>query len=152
LGAAPGSWSLYAAGRLPPDGKVLAIDLKPITQTFPPNVTVVMGDALSLENEVLAQFAPYDLVLSDMAPNTSGNKNMDQLRSFGLFERAVEVAVAFGRPGSSFVGKLFMSGEFEQARRLLVQHFNKVRVLRPEGTRQQSSELFLAGQGLRRGE
>lgn len=152
LGAAPGSWSLYAAGRLPPDGRVLAIDLKSITQTFPPNVTVVMGDALSLENEVLAQFAPYDLVLSDMAPNTSGNKNMDQLRSFGLFERAVEVAVALGRSGSSFVGKLFMSGEFEQARRLLVQHFNKVRVLRPEGTRQQSSELFLAGQGLRRGE
>jgi len=150
LGAAPGSWSLYAAGRVPPDGRVLAIDLKAITQGFPANVTVIQGDALSLENEVLAQHAPYDLVLSDMAPNTSGQKSMDQLRSFGLFERAVEVATTLGRGGSSFVGKLFMSGEFEKARTMLEQAFDKVRVLRPEGTRQQSSELFLVGQGLRR--
>jgi 23S rRNA (uridine2552-2'-O)-methyltransferase len=150
LGAAPGSWSLYASGRVPPDGRILAMDLKPITLVFPPNVTVVLGDALSLENEALAQHAPYDLVMSDMAPNTSGQKNMDQLRSYGLFERAVEVAVALGRARSAFVGKLFMSGEFEKARALLGQSFDKVRVLRPEGTRHQSSELFLVGLGLRR--
>lgn len=150
LGAAPGSWSLYAAAHVPPDGRILAIDLKPITQAFPPNVTVVTGDALCLENAVLAEHGPYDLVLSDMAPNTSGQKSMDQLRSYGLFERAVEVAVALGRGGSGFVGKLFMSGEFEKARALLGQSFEKVRVLRPEGTRQQSTELFLVGLGLRR--
>jgi 23S rRNA (uridine2552-2'-O)-methyltransferase len=150
LGAAPGSWSLYAASRVPPDGRILAIDLKPITQAFPPNVKVVMGDALCLENEALAAYAPYELVLSDMAPNTSGQRNMDQLRSFGLFERAVEVSVALGRRGSAFVGKLFMSGEFDKAKGLLEGAFDSVRVLRPEGTRQQSSEVFLVGLGLRR--
>ena len=150
LGAAPGSWSLYASSHVPQDGHVLAIDLKEITQAFASNVTVVQGDALSLDNEILGRFSPYDLVLSDMAPNTSGNKNMDQLRSYSLFERAVQVAVAFGREGSSFVGKLFMSGEFENAKKLLAQAFTKTRVLRPEGTRQQSSELFLVGLGLRR--
>lgn len=150
LGAAPGSWSLYAASKVPPTGKILAIDIQAINQRFPPHVEVVQGDALSLQNEVMARYAPYDLVLSDMAPNTSGAKNQDQLRSAALFERAVEVAVALSRPGAAFVGKLFMSGEFERLRMQLNIHFNKVRVLRPEGTRQESSELFLVGIGLRR--
>lgn len=150
LGAAPGSWSLYASQRVGDAGRVLAIDLKPIVQTFSPNVEVVQGDAFDIDNEVLSRHAPYDLVLSDMAPNTSGTKIEDQLRSFGLFERAVEVAVGLGRPGAGFVGKLFMSGQFEAARRLTARHFDKVRVLRPEGTRQQSSEVFLVGLGLRR--
>jgi 23S rRNA (uridine2552-2'-O)-methyltransferase len=151
LGAAPGSWSLYASTRVGPTGRVLAIDLKEIDQAFPPNVQVVQGDALSLDSSVLAAFAPYDLVLSDMAPNTSGNKSSDQLKSAELFLRAVEVAKAFGRQGSSFVGKLFMSGEFEGARRALTEAFRQVRVIRPEGTRKQSTELFLVGLGLRDG-
>jgi 23S rRNA (uridine2552-2'-O)-methyltransferase len=150
LGAAPGSWSLYAASKVPPSGKILAIDIQAIAQKFPPHVEVVQGDAFCISNELMAQHAPYDLVLSDMAPNTSGAKNLDQLRSAALFERAVEVAVELSRPGAAFVGKLFMSGEFERLRTLLNIHFNKVRVLRPEGTRQESSELFLVGTGLQR--
>jgi 23S rRNA (uridine2552-2'-O)-methyltransferase len=149
LGAAPGSWSLYASRHLSPEGRILAVDLQPISQTFPPNVEVVQADALTLQNEVLARHAPYDLVLSDMAPNTSGTKIEDQLRSYELFARAAEVAMALGRGGSSFVGKLFMSGQFEQARANLGRHFNKVRILRPEGTRQESSEIFLVGLGLK---
>ena len=113
-------------------------------------VDVVEGDALSLENAVLARYAPYDLVLSDMAPNTSGAKVADQAQSFELFMRALEVAVALGRDGAAFVGKLFMSGEFEQARASLNKHFHKARVLRPEGTRDSSSELFLVGLGLKK--
>jgi 23S rRNA (uridine2552-2'-O)-methyltransferase len=150
LGAAPGSWSLYASRHVPPDGKILAIDLKPIEQDFPAVVDVVQGDALSIQNELLARYAPYDLVLSDMAPNTSGAKIEDQLRSHELFMRAVEVGVALGRSGASFVGKLFMSGEFEKARAELRKHFNKVQAIRPEGTRHASSELFLVGLGLKR--
>jgi 23S rRNA (uridine2552-2'-O)-methyltransferase len=150
LGAAPGSWSLYASGRVPSSGRILAVDLKPIVQKFPPNVEVVQGDALSLDNAVLARYAPYDLVLSDMAPNTSGAKVEDQLRSYELFARAAEVAIALGRRGSSFVGKLFMSGEFDTAKADLARAFGRVRILRPEGTRQQSSELFLVGLGLQR--
>lgn len=151
LGAAPGSWSLYASTKVGPNGRVLAIDLKEIVQAFSPNVEVVQGDALSLTSEVLAKFAPYDLVLSDMAPNTSGNKVADQLQSAELFLRAVEVGKAFGRVGGNFVGKLFMSGEFEAARKTLALAYGQVRVLRPEGTRKQSTELFLVGLGLKSG-
>src|SRR5215210_4656509 len=75
LGAAPGSWSLYAAQKIGPSGKLLAVDLSPIATALGPNSRAVQGDALSLSNEDLALFAPYDVVLSDMAPSTSGNKD-----------------------------------------------------------------------------
>src|SRR5512144_1878051 len=107
LGAAPGSWSMYAAKKIGSKGHLLAVDLSEIRTALGPNVTVVRGDALSLSNEDLGKFAPYDVVLSDMAPSTTGSKSADQWRSFELFDRAVDVAAALGGPGSSFVGKLF---------------------------------------------
>src|SRR5512135_2001978 len=74
LGAAPGSWMLYAAQKISRNGKLLAVDLSEITIPVPENATFLQGDALSLENEALAMYAPYDVVLSDMAPNTTGNR------------------------------------------------------------------------------
>lgn len=150
LGAAPGSWSLYASQKVGSAGRVLAVDIQPIKQAFPPNVTVISGDALSLDNAELAALGPYDVVLSDMAPNTSGSKIRDQARSFELFERAAAVARALGKPGSHFVGKLFMSEDFKTAETGLRQSYERVQVIRPAGTRQQSSELFLVGLGLKR--
>jgi len=145
LGAAPGSWSLYAASRVGEKGAVLAIDRQPIPQVFPAQVRVVQGDALTLDTAALSELAPYDVVLSDMAPNTSGSKTADQARSFELFMRAVDVARALGRPGSHFVGKLFMSADFEAARAALTAAYEKCQVIRPEGTRSRSSEVFLVG-------
>ncbi|HEX6273783.1 MAG TPA: RlmE family RNA methyltransferase [Polyangiaceae bacterium] len=149
LGAAPGSWSLYASERVGPSGRVLAVDRSPILQAFAPNVTVVEGDALALENEALATFAPYDVVLSDMAPSTSGSKTSDQARSFELLMRALDVASALGREGSHFAGKLFMSGDFQEARRALGAAYARSQVIRPDATRSQSSEVFLVGLGKR---
>ena len=145
LGAAPGSWSLYAAQRVGAQGKVLAIDRSEILQVFPAQVTVAMGDALELGTAELALFAPYDVVLSDMAPNTSGSKAADQARSFELFMRALAVARELGAPGSHFVGKLFMSGDFGAARSELTAGYKKSQVIKPEGTRSRSSEVFLIG-------
>src|SRR6185295_16063351 len=99
LGAAPGSWSMYAAQKIGVTGKLLAVDLTPMTTAVGPNATVKQGDALSLANEDLALFAPYDVVLSDMAPSTTGSKVTDQVRSFELFVRAAAVAGALGAPG-----------------------------------------------------
>ena len=145
LGAAPGSWSLYAAERVGAGGRVLAIDRSEILQVFPEQVTVVQGDALELQTAELSTFAPYDVVLSDMAPNTSGSKAADQARSFELLMRALAVARELGRPGSHFVGKLFMSGDFQAARRELGELFTRAQVIKPEGTRSRSSEVFLVG-------
>jgi 23S rRNA (uridine2552-2'-O)-methyltransferase len=149
LGAAPGSWSLFASERVGERGLVLAVDLQEIRQAFSGNVEVILGDALDLANQALAGAAPYDVVLSDMAPNTSGNKVRDQARSFELFMRAVDVAAALGKAGSHFVGKLFMSGDFQAARGAVAERYAKVQVIRPDGTRSQSSEVFVVGSGLK---
>jgi 23S rRNA (uridine2552-2'-O)-methyltransferase len=149
LGAAPGSWSLYASQKVGPGGRVLAIDLYEIRQAFPSNVTVAQGDALTVESAVLSTFAPYDVVLSDMAPNTSGSKVRDQAGSLELCLRALDVALALGKVGSHFVAKIFMSGDFQVARKLAGERYEKCQVIRPEGTRQQSTEVFIVGLGLR---
>ena len=145
LGAAPGSWSKYAHEKIGDGGKLLAIDLSPIQVILGPNAHLARGDALALSNDDLAMFAPYDVVLSDMAPSTTGSRIADQARSFELFMRAVDVAKAVGAKGSSFVGKLFMSDDFVKAREALRAAFSEVRVIRPEGTRSSSFEVFLVG-------
>ena len=149
LGAAPGSWSLYASERVGPTGHVYAIDIKPILQVFGENVRVLEGDALSLDSEALAAHAPYDVVLSDMAPNTSGSKFQDQARSTELFLRALEVALHHGKLGSHFVAKIFMSGDYKAAEMQVRAAYETVRTIRPEGTRQVSSEVFVVGMSRR---
>jgi 23S rRNA (uridine2552-2'-O)-methyltransferase len=145
LGAAPGSWSLYASERVGPTGHVYAIDIKPLQQVFGENVKVLEGDALSLDSQVLAAFAPYDVVMSDMAPNTSGSKFQDQARSTELFLRALQVAVEFGKPGSHFTAKIFMSGDYKAAEMDVRKAYETVKTIRPEGTRNVSTEVFVVG-------
>jgi 23S rRNA (uridine2552-2'-O)-methyltransferase len=144
LGAAPGSWSLYAASRVGAKGQVVAVDLKAIEQVFPSNVVVLQCDAFADDAEWV-RFAPFNLVMSDMAPNTSGSKIRDQALSYDLFMRALEIAARFAGPHSSFVGKLFMSNDFNAAKSHVAKSYKQVRVLRPAGTRQNSSEVYLLG-------
>ena len=145
LGAAPGSWSLYVAQKIGRGGHLLAVDLKLLDVALPPQATFVMGDALTLENEALATFAPYDLVLSDMAPSTTGNRMADQAKSFELFMRALAVAATLVRVGGAFVGKIFMGEDLPIARAELRKHFATERLIRPEGTRSVSYEIFVIG-------
>jgi 23S rRNA (uridine2552-2'-O)-methyltransferase len=149
LGAAPGSWSLYAAERIGAQGKLLAVDLSPLAQAPPGTVTFRQGDALSIDNTDLALFAPYDLVLSDMAPSTTGTREADQARSFELFIRALDVAGALLRPGGKFVGKIFMGPDFPEAKKRVKALFDAERTIRPEGTRDSSFEIFVVGLGRR---
>jgi 23S rRNA (uridine2552-2'-O)-methyltransferase len=147
LGAAPGSWMLFSSQKVGRGGKVLAIDLTAIEIPIPENTTFLQGDALSLENEALSLFAPYDVVLSDMAPNTTGNRLGDQTRSFDLFMRGLAVAEKLLKPGGAFVGKIFMGEDFPNAKQEVKRIFAEERALRPEGTRTTSYELFLVGTG-----
>jgi 23S rRNA (uridine2552-2'-O)-methyltransferase len=149
LGAAPGSWSLYACQRIGQGGKLLAVDRSPLGITLPPQARFEQGDALTLANEALSELAPYDVVLSDMAPNTSGNRSADQARSFELFMRALQVAATLTKVGGSFVGKIFMGEDLPLARAELRRHFESEKLIRPEGTRSVSYELFLIGLGRR---
>lgn len=142
---------MYAAKKVGPDGRVVAVDLQEIPGALGPNVMVVRGDALAPEPaEEVARFAPYDVVLSDMAPATSGAKVTDRARSFDLFMRALDLAIALSKPGASFVGKIFMSEDFPAAQKAVKSAFEECRVIKPEGTRPNSTEVFLVGQRLRK--
>jgi 23S rRNA (uridine2552-2'-O)-methyltransferase len=151
LGAAPGSWSMYAAEKVGARGKVIGVDLQEIVVPQKPNLEFLQADVLgpTLPEQVLAA-APYDLVLSDMAPNTTGNKGTDQARSFELFMRALDVAARSSKPGGGFVGKIFMSGDFPEAKKAVAARYETCRILKPEGTRANSTEVFVVGTGRRR--
>ena len=141
LGAAPGSWSLYVAQRVGARGHVLAIDLSPITVAMPPNVEVRQGDAFDVTEQ-----GPFDVVLSDMAPSTTGVRFTDQSRSFDLFMQALAVAERTLVRGGTFVGKIFMGEDLPKARAKVRELFAKERLIRPEGTRASSYELFVIGE------
>lgn len=145
LGAAPGSWSLYAAQRIGQAGRLLAIDREPITVSLPPHATFVQGDAFAIADEALSVLAPYDVVLSDMAPKTTGSRITDQARSFELLMHALAVAARLSGRGASFVGKIFMSDDLPAARSELKRLYANERLIRPEGTRAGSTEIFLVG-------
>jgi 23S rRNA (uridine2552-2'-O)-methyltransferase len=146
LGAAPGSWAIYAAKKVGNQGRVLAVDLQPLAQALPPNAELVQGDVFSLDDAVLGKLAPYDVVMSDMAPSTTGVRLADQTRSFELFMQAVAVAERLLKPGGSFVGKIFMGEDMPIARAKVRTLFHKERLLRPEGTRSNSYEVFVLGE------
>lgn len=150
LGAHPGSWTQYAAERVAREGRVLGLDIQePPPHGVAPNAEMRQADVLTVTSEDLGGPGSFDVVLSDMAPATSGHRATDQYRSFELFMRALEIAAGVLAPGGRFVGKIFQGGEFPDAKRAVAGHFEQVRVLRPEATRSESYEVFLVGLGFR---
>lgn len=149
LGAAPGSWSQYASKKVGVQGRVLGIDLQPIKLTLP-NAAFLTADIREIPfDQVFAEFGfepPFDVVLSDMAPKTTGIRITDQVRSLELCEIALETAKKYLRPRGSFVCKLFHSEDFEQFREQVRESFGRVEVLRPKSTRKESKEIFFIGQ------
>jgi 23S rRNA (uridine2552-2'-O)-methyltransferase len=148
LGAAPGSWSMYAADRVGASGRVLGIDLQAITVAVPPHVRFVQMDITQLDAAKLSELGEpgvFDVVLSDMAPHTSGQRHRDQFLSFELYMRALELAGALLAPGGQFVGKIFQGPELEQARAETTRVLGKAKILKPEASRSESYEIFLAG-------
>jgi 23S rRNA (uridine2552-2'-O)-methyltransferase len=148
LGCAPGSWLLYAAKRVGQKGSVRGVDLTPLTIGLPPNAQALAGDAFATEGETfdfVRAGAPYDVVLSDMAPATTGNRFTDQSRSAELVRRTLDIAEAFLAPGGAWVAKIFMSEELVEIRKRVRASFEEERIIRPEGTRQISYEVFLVG-------
>jgi len=147
LGASPGSWTLYAAERVGPTGRVLGIDLVRSETALPPHAEIRALDAFEVDAATLG--GPFDLVISDMSPKTSVQRHADQYRSYELVMQALELAKEVLKPGGTFVAKIFQGAEFEDARGALRQAFGKVRVFRPKATRDESYEVFLVGDDYR---
>lgn len=148
LGAAPGSWTLYLSRAVGPAGRVVAVDVQELRIEPPPNVRFLLASCFDAV-ESLAAWAPFDLVVSDMAPSTTGDRGTDQYRSAELLRAAADLAGRLGRPGSDFVGKIFQGPEFEAVRGDLRERWEQVRVIRPRATRTESYEVFLVARGRR---
>ena len=152
LGAAPGGFLQVVSRAVGPSGLAVGVDLvplRPFTESWVrTGVVDVLADDAQAQVEALAP-GPYDAVLSDMAPKTTGVRGTDEARSLRLAERALALARALGKPGSSFVTKLFMGGDFEAFRAQLREGYREVKVVRPEATRSASVEIYLVGLGLR---
>ena len=147
LGAAPGSWSQYASRAVGPEGQILGIDLKPVEVKLS-NATFVVGNILEVNLFEVAGWpsnSEFDVVMSDMAPSTTGIKSIDQAKSLELCEMALKVAEGHLRSRGHFICKLFHSNEFESFRKSLREVFEKVEAVRPDSTRSSSKEIFLVG-------
>lgn len=147
LGAAPGSWTQYAAQRVAREGKVVSIDLNPARIALPAHVTFQVRDIFQLDARAELGEGCFDVVLSDMAPHTSGQRHRDQFGSYELYMRALEIAGQVLVPSGSFVGKIFQGPELEQAREATRACFDAVRIIKPEASRSESFEVFLVGLG-----
>lgn len=155
LGCHPGSWSLYAAEVVGPQGIVVGIDLqagKPLHQTKVAKITTLQGDVMSdhFFVEVGRICEKFDAVLSDMAPSTSGNRFVDEQRSLALGRRVLEIAARFLIPGGVVYCKIFEGEDFKEFVDQMRPLFEKVKIFKPDSSRSESREVFLAGIGFRR--
>jgi 23S rRNA (uridine2552-2'-O)-methyltransferase len=149
LGAAPGGWSQYAAKQIGNNGKIIALDLLPVEEI--PNVTFIQGDFR--EDAILARLMgelagrPVDFVMSDMAPNMSGNRVVDQARGMHLAELALETVRDVLKPGGLYVTKLFQGPDVDRYVKSVRELFIKVSVRKPKASRDRSPEVYLVARG-----
>jgi len=152
LGAAPGSWSQYSSGKIGSSGKIIAVDCSEFDLGLP-NVVSICQNVHQLEIANLIKDhslkSKFDVVLSDMAPKTSGIKSADQERSYELCSKALELAESCLAQNGRFICKLFHGERFEKLRKKMQRSFKKVKTVRPMGTRKASKEIYFIGLGFR---
>jgi len=145
LGSAPGSWSQYVTRKLKGRARIVAVDILPMDSL--PDVEFVQGDFR--EDEVFEQLLQavgedgVDLVMSDIAPNITGTKVVDQPRSMYLVELALDMARRVLKPRGNFVCKVFQGAGFDEFLRDVRNSFERVKVMKPKASRPGSREVYL---------
>ncbi|KJV07589.1 23S rRNA (uridine(2552)-2'-O)-methyltransferase RlmE [Methylocucumis oryzae] len=151
LGAAPGGWSQYARQLLDKNSKLIALDILPMEAIA--GVDIIQGDFT--EEEVLQNLyaildnSAINLIMSDMAPNMSGNKDTDQARSVYLAELALAMAEEVLVKNGSFLIKAFQGSGFENLHRDIQCRFNKVVIKKPKASRPRSNEVYILAKGFK---
>lgn len=151
LGAAPGGWSQFARPIIGKKNKIIALDILPMEPIE--GVDFIQGDFR--EQAVLDQLysvldgAPVNLVMSDMAPNMSGNKGVDQPSAIYLGELALETAKTVLTKDGVFLVKLFQGAGFDEYFREVQQCFSKVVIRKPKASRPRSNEVYILAKGFK---
>lgn len=153
LGCSPGSWLLYAATLTGNKGQVVGIDLKPVSIKMPPNARIYICDILSIykidknDKDVLESIGKdFNVILSDMAPETTGNKDVDAVRSFDLCQAAFLIAKNLLIHRGSFVCKIFQGEDFKKFSDTVKAGFNRHKIFKPQSSRKASKEIYIIGQ------
>ncbi|MGD8267939.1 MAG: RlmE family RNA methyltransferase [Desulfobacterales bacterium] len=148
LGCAPGSWTQYAAELTGPGGTVIGIDLKKVGMALPAHVRLLQGDILVPDATITAALAPgFDTVISDMAPATTGHRDVDAARSLNLCEAALRIVRAHLKPGGHFVCKIFQGPDVQGFTDRVRDDFTHQRIYKPQSSRKASREIFVIGKG-----
>ncbi|MDR2783244.1 MAG: RlmE family RNA methyltransferase [Treponema sp.] len=154
LGAAPGSWSLYVLRRIGAAGSLAAVDLSPLSRQYDKglfdgeNVRFLQGDMNSADiREAAAALGPFNVVLCDAAPATTGNASVDAIRSLALSETALEYAEAMLAQGGAFVVKVFQGGDVALLLKRIRSLFSQGKSFKPQSCRKGSFETYYIGLG-----
>ncbi len=143
LGCAPGAWLLYTAKLTGPKGWVFGVDLKPVSIQLPSHTKIITADVFTLEVGSLEK--GFNVVLSDMAPATTGHKVVDAARSYNLCETALNIAQSILLPGGSFVCKIFQGPDFNLFLDAVRAGFKRLKVFKPQSSRKASKEIYVIG-------
>jgi 23S rRNA (uridine2552-2'-O)-methyltransferase len=146
LGCAPGSWLQYLSSRVGPRGLVVGLDRQPLNITLGPPVHFRQADITAVDPEELRQLSPvFDVVVSDLAPATSGVKDVDHQRSLTLARLSWDYARALLAPGGHYLVKVFAGPDFPAFVAAIRPHFQQVQIVKPTGSRSESREIYLLG-------
>ena len=144
LGAAPGSWSQYAAKAIGSKGVLIAVDLSPIKLGFPSWVRTIEEDMFKLDFDALLEQTgrPFNLIMSDMASNTTGIRFTDAVRSAALVNAIMDILPMALAPNGKFVAKIFRGQDFDATLHRLRHLFKRVKTFKPKSSRTESKEQY----------
>ena len=149
VGSAPGSWTQYLSEKSK-GSKIMSIDLKEVEKIK--DVYHVVGDFLDNKNQkIIIDYFPkkIDLIVSDMAVNTTGNKNLDSIQTGELSLTAMDFAVSMLRPKGIFLSKIFMGSTFNEIVENAKKNFKESKIFKPPSSRKDSKESFIICKNLR---
>jgi len=152
LGCAPGSWTKFAGELTGKQGLVIGIDQKTLSERFPAHVRIMTGDVIALAEMDVDELAAaigkgFHVVLSDMAPATTGRKEVDAARSYYLCRAALTIAQKILETGGAFVCKIFQGEDFNGFINEVASDFERHKIFKPQSCRKESKEIYIIGMG-----
>ncbi|MBW2062739.1 MAG: RlmE family RNA methyltransferase [Deltaproteobacteria bacterium] len=145
LGSAPGGWMMYASERVGPQGRVVGLDLQPLKIRLAANMRFRQANVLEINPETLVEHGKFRLVISDLAPKTTGAKGVDQSRSLELTRAAFNLCQAVLLEEGAFLVKVFEGPDLTEFLNEFRSVFKTVRRVKPKSSRRFSSEIFGLG-------
>ncbi len=150
LGCSPGSWSKYVLKLIGKEGKVIGIDLV-LPKISYPNFHFIQKDVFEITKKDFENLGieKFDIILSDMAPKTTGTKFVDHMQSIKLVERALELVISYLKKEGTFIAKIFEGEKLPLLKKEIEKHFRSVKLFKPKSSRKESREIFIIAQGFK---